>query len=225
MLFKIAWRNIWRNRTRSGVVIASVGVGLFAGMFMMAFFWGLAKQEIDSAVETQLSHIQIHTPAFPDDKEPFDTIALAGAMIDQLKKEAGVKAVSGRVVTKGMITSSSTAAGVEIHGIVPDDEKKISTISEDIVEGSYFNNGKNNEILVGRKLAEKLDVRLHSKIVLTFQSADGTLTAGSFRIAGIFRSRNAVFDETTVFTRMDDLGQLLGTGSGIHEIAILLKEG
>ena len=74
MLFKVAWRNIWRNKMRSIVVIASVAIGLFAGMFMMAFFWGLAKQEIDIAVETQLSHIQIHNPAFPDDKEVNYTI-------------------------------------------------------------------------------------------------------------------------------------------------------
>jgi ABC-type lipoprotein release transport system permease subunit len=61
--------------------------------------------------------------------------------------------------------------------------------------------------------------------VLTFQSKSGDLTAGSFRIAGIFRSRNSTFDESTVFTKFDDLAQLLGTGDGIHEIAIILKDG
>ena len=70
MIFIIAWRNIWRNKMRSIVVIASVSVGLFAAMFIDAFFWGLAKQDISNAVETQLSHIQIHNPAFPDDKDP-----------------------------------------------------------------------------------------------------------------------------------------------------------
>ena len=71
MLFKIAWRNNWRNRTRSLVVIASVAIGLFAGMFMMAFFQGMAKQEIhDSTVETLVSSIwQFHNPAFIDDKD------------------------------------------------------------------------------------------------------------------------------------------------------------
>ena len=52
MIFKVAWRNIWRNKLRSLVVIASVAVGLFAGMFMMAFYSGLAKQEIASVIET-----------------------------------------------------------------------------------------------------------------------------------------------------------------------------
>jgi len=225
MLFKIAWRNIWRNRTRSLVVIASVAVGLFAGMFMMAFFQGAVKQEIDSTVETQLSHMQFHNPAFIDDKDANYTIYNGGAIIDILKKDTKVKAVSGRVITTGMISSSSTAAGVEIHGIIPGDEKAVSSISQDIVEGTYFTGLKKNEIVIGKKLAEKLAVKLHNKIVLTFQSKSGDLTAGSFRIAGIFRSRNSTFDETTVFTQFGDLAGLLGTGNEVHEIAVMLKDG
>jgi putative ABC transport system permease protein len=225
MLFKIAWRNIWRNKTRSTVVIASVAVGLFAGMFMMAFFWGLAIQEIDSAVDIQLSHIQIHNLSFSDDKDVNFTVENGPAIINEIRRDTNVNAVSGRVITSGMISSSSTASGVEIHGIIPADEKSVSSIYRDIVEGDYFTGEKKNEIVIGKKLAEKLGLKLHSKIVLTFQSKSGDLTAGSFRIAGIFQSRNSTFDESTVFTKFDDLAQLLGTGDGIHEIAIILKDG
>jgi len=229
MLFKIAWRNIWRNRTRSLVVIASVAVGLFAGMFMIAFVGGLAKQEIESTIETQLSHIQFHNPLFIDDKEITDTIANAGQIISQLKTNADVKAVTGRLITMGMVSSSSSASGVEIHGINPADEKAITSIARDIVEGSYFTGLKKNEVLknevlIGKKLAEKLGIKLHNKIVLTFQSKAGELTAGSFRIVGIFRSRNSMFDQMTVFTRFDELASLTGTGTSIHEIAVMLKD-
>lgn len=225
MLFKIAWRNIWRNRMRSLVVIAAVAVGLFAGMFIMAFFQGAINQEIDSMVQTQLSHIQFHNPGFIDDKGVNDTIASGDAIIHRLKENPQVKAVSGRVITTGMISSSSTASGVEIHGIVPEDEKSVSSISKDVIEGAYFTGVRKNEIVIGEKLAGKLGVKLHNKIVLTFQSKTGDLTAGSFRIAGIFRSRNSSFDQMTVFTRFDDLAAILGTGAQVHEIAVLLKDG
>ncbi len=225
MLFKIAWRNIWRSKTRSIVVIASVAVGLFAGMFIMAFFWGLVNQEIESAVETQLAHIQIHDPAFPDDKDVNDTIPNSNSIITKLLKDSNVKAISCKAITMGMISSSSTASGVEIHGINPKDERAVSSISQNIIEGVYFTDTKKNEIVIGKKLAEKLAVKLHSKIVLTFQSKNGDLTAGSFRVAGIFRSRNSGFDQMIVFTKFNDLAQLLNTGKGIHEIAIILKDG
>jgi putative ABC transport system permease protein len=224
MLFKIAWRNIWRNRTRSLVVIASVAVGLFAGMFMMAFFEGMAKQDVENTVETQLSHIQFHNPSFPADKAANYIIQNGPALIAKLKKDINIKAVSGRLVTTGMISSSSTALGVEIHSVVPSDEKAVSSIWKDIIQGAYFSGLKKNEIVIGQKLAEKLGIKLHNKIVLTFQSTTGDLTAGSFRIAGIFRSPNSAFDESTVFTQADDLAALLGTGNGIHEIAIILKD-
>ncbi|HTA83837.1 MAG TPA: FtsX-like permease family protein [Bacteroidia bacterium] len=224
MLFKVAWRNIWRNTTRSLVVIASVAAGLLAGMFLIAFFQGFVKQDVNNAVEAQLAHIQIHNPAFGDDKDVNDTITNASAIVEKLRKDVNVKSVSGRAITMGMISSSSTASGVEIHGVNPGDEKNISSISQNVVEGVYFD-GKKNEIVIGKKLADKLGVKLHNKIVLTFQSKSGDLTAGSFRIAGIFRSRNSAFDEMTVFTNFDDVAQLLGTGNGIHEIAILLKDG
>lgn len=224
MLLKVAWRNIWRNKMRSLVVIASVAVGLFAGMFMISFALGLVNQEIGTAVETQLSHIQIHNPLFPDDKDVNYTIHNGPAIIDELKKDTNVKAVSARIITTGMISSPASASGVEIHGIVPADEKAVSSISQDISKGVYFTGAKKNEIVIGEKLAEKLDVKLHSKIVLTFQSKSGDLTAGSFRVAGIFRSRNSVFDETIVFTRFDDLAEVLGTDAGVHEIAIILKD-
>ena len=225
MLFKIAWRNIWRNRTRSLVVISAVAIGLFAGMFIMAFFQGAINQEIESMVETQLSHIQFHNPAFIDDKEVNDTIANGSAIINRLKNNPAVKAVSGRLITTGMISSTSTASGVEIHGIIPDDERLVSNLAKDVIEGAYFTGGKKNEIVIGEKLAGKLGVKLHNKIVLTFQSKTGDLTAGSFRIAGIFRSRNSAFDEMTVFTRFDDLAAILSTSNEMHEIAIVLKDG
>jgi len=224
MLLKIAWRNIWRNKTRSLVVIASVAVGLFAGMFMLAFFWGLMNQEIESAVETQLSHMQFHNRAFIDDKDVRANIVNAASIVENLKKDVQVKSVSKRIITTGMITSSSAVSGVEIHGIVPRDEKTVSSISNNIVEGTYFTDTKKNEIVIGKKLAEKLGVTLHRKIVLTFQSKSGDIISGSFRIAGIFRSRNSAFDMSTVFTHFDDLAQLLGTGTDVHEIAVILKD-
>jgi ABC-type lipoprotein release transport system permease subunit len=191
----------------------------------MAFLLGFVNQEIETAVETTLSHLQIHNPAFPEDKAAGDTIADASRLTGQLRENPSVKAVSARVITTGMISSSSTATGVEIHGIAPADEKKVSSLSQDIVVGGYFTGGKKNEIVIGKKLAGKLGVKLSGKIVLTFQSVNGDLTAGAFRITGIFRSRNAGVDESTVFTQFRDLAALLGTGDGVHEIAIMLTDG
>ena len=73
MLIQIAWRNIWRNKTRSFVVISSIIIGLWAGVFMLAFSWGMYKNNIDDTVFKQLSHIQIHHPLFKEETDSYPT--------------------------------------------------------------------------------------------------------------------------------------------------------
>ena len=224
MLFKIAWRNIWRNKTRSIVVIAAVAAGLFAGMFMMAFFGGVVKQDVATAVQTQLAHIQIHHPLFPEDKGLGYAIPNGMQLIEKLQTNPGLKGVTGRVITTGMISSASDAAGVEIQGIDPESEKRVSNVFSYIKEGNYFTKDKKNEIVIGQKLADKLRLILHGKVVLTVVDRDGNLTAGSFRITGIFRSNYSTFDASTVFIKREESAAFLHTQDQIHEIAILLKE-
>lgn len=224
MLFRLAWRNIWRNKLRSTVLVLSVIIGLWAGMFIMSFSWGLNKEHVKDVIETQLSHIQIHHPDFQEDKMVEYTISNGDVIKEKLKADSRVKGVASRNITSGMISSPSYAAGVMIYGIKPEEEKSVTTILAAVIKGSDFTNEKRSELLIGEKLAEKLGVKLKNKIVLTFQSKSGEITSGSFRIVGIFKTKNSENDESTVYTRFSDLSQLLGTGKDIHEIAVLLKE-
>ena len=59
-VIKIAWRNIWRNKLRSLTVILSMVLGLFSGLFAVSMMLGLNDQRMGSAVDSYLSHIQIH---------------------------------------------------------------------------------------------------------------------------------------------------------------------
>ena len=69
MIFKIAWRNIWRSKLRSFTVMGSVIIGVWSLSFMLAFFAGFIEAYVSSAIENDLSHIQLHHPDFKKDKE------------------------------------------------------------------------------------------------------------------------------------------------------------
>jgi ABC-type lipoprotein release transport system permease subunit len=87
----------------------------------------------------------------------------------------------------------------------------------------FFTDGKKNSIVVGQKLAEKLKVHIRSKIVLTFQDKDGNLVGGAFRVIGIFKSSNSMFDESNVFVQRSDLARLAAFDPNTaNEIAIRL---
>jgi ABC-type lipoprotein release transport system permease subunit len=80
-------------------------------------------------------------------------------------------------------------------------------------------------VVVGQALTENLKVRLHSKIILTFQDMQGNLTGGAFRICGIYRTSNTVFDEMNIFVNHEDIIPLLNARPGTcHEIAIRMSD-
>lgn len=224
MLVQIAWRNIWRNKTRSYVVIGSIVIGLWASIFILAFAWGLYKNNIDESVDRQLSHIQIHHPEFAHQQESKFVIEHSDSILSLVQKDDRVKAASARTITKGMISSPTTASGVTVYGISPAAEKKQIGLNENLVEGDYFTSGRDNEIFVGEKLAKKLKIKLRSKVVVTFTDIESNMVSAAFRVGGIYRSRNLSLDEVNVYVQKQALDHLLGLKSSeSNELAILLK--
>jgi ABC-type lipoprotein release transport system permease subunit len=224
MLFRIAWRNIWRNKTRSIVILVAVAIGLWAGIFLMAFYNGMIEQRIRSAIESEISHIQLHHPGFRKDHDLRFFLPDGWKMVESLKKEAGVKIVGGRLIIYGMAASAAGSAGVRINGVTADTEAELTKLSQKIVSGKYFSGAGKNEILVGRILAKKLKLDLHSKTILTFTDRDGNIASGAFRIAGIYQTVNTPYDESNVFIRAEDAGLLAGLPGQLNEIALLLEK-
>jgi len=224
MLVQIAWRNIWRNKMRSFVVIGSIILGIWAGIFILAFSWGLYQSNIHDSVYKQLSHIQIHHPSFRVENDPKFSISGTDKILDSLHSDKRILSASSRVISTGMITSPTTASGVKILGIDPSSEEKQTGLNENVINGNYFGSGKDNEILIGEKLAKKLKVKIRSKVILTFVNIDSEMISAAFRIGGIYRSKNTSLDEVNVFVLKDHLRDLLYLKpTESNEIAILLK--
>lgn len=225
MLFQIAWRNIWRNQSRSLVVISSIIIGVWAGIFILSFSWGLYKNNIDESVYRQLSHIQIHHPTFGEASDSKYTIQNTDEILQQFHSNNLIASVSSRVIAAGMITSPTTASGVKIYGINPLAEITQIRLNESVIEGVYFKSGKENEILIGEKLAKKLKIKLKSKVVLTFTNVQSEITSSAFRVGALYKSKNSSLDEVTVYVQQKYLQKLLELQpSKSNEIAILVKE-
>ncbi|HTR82285.1 MAG TPA: FtsX-like permease family protein [Bacteroidota bacterium] len=221
MIFRISWKNVWRSKKRSGIVIAAIALGLWGGLFAAGVMDGMGETMVNSAIERELTHIQIHAPGFRDEKEIGMVIPGADTVLAFVSGLPSVYAVTGRCIIDGMASSPSSSQGVMIKGIVPSAEESATAIRKEIVEGSYLDSAGSNAIIIGKKLAEKLDVRVRSKIVLTFQNPDGSLVYGAFRVAGIFQTASSQYDGLTLYVTQHDLFPLLGS-SMIHEIGIRL---
>ena len=225
MIIKIAWRNIWRNKIRSLTVVGSIVIGVWALTFMLAFYDGFVSMYISSAVENDLSHIQIHNPEFVDEKEIKYTIDDYSEIIKVLSSDNDILSFATRSLNSGMIANSKGSRGCEIRGIVPDDEAKLTKLDKKIVDGNYFGaTKKKNPIIIGKKLADKMKLKVKSKVVLTFQKKDGELTSAAFKVIGIYKCSNSIFEEINLFVQQKDLRRLLEDDHLIHEIAFLLKD-
>ncbi|RMG19955.1 MAG: ABC transporter permease [Bacteroidetes bacterium] len=224
MLIKIAWRNVWRNRIRSLVVICSIALGLLGGVFLASFSWGMNESRAQNMIETQLSHIQIHTPEFRDDPQVKYFIPQGQQILQDIMAKPEVKAATGRVKVTGMLSSTKGGLGVQIQGVHAESEALVTKLNTKVVEGKYFEGVSHNPILVGQKLAERLKLGVRKKVVLTFQDINGNITAGAFRIAGIYKTINSKYDEANVFVRAEDLQPLLGIDGQVHEVALLLHK-
>ncbi|MEE4259699.1 MAG: FtsX-like permease family protein [Bacteroidales bacterium] len=225
MLFSISWRNIWRNKVRSLVIIFSIALGIFAGVAATAFMKGLAEQRIQKVINTELSYMQIHKEGFRQNSDFKLYMPDAANLAMEIQNIPHVKGASQRIIVQSMIASAETASGVLIAGVNPELESKVTNIHDRIIDGAYFEGIKKNPVVIGKKLAEKLNVKVKSKLVITLQDTANNVISGLFRVSGIFTSNNNVYDETHVFVRYDDLQRLSALPEGVaHEIAVNIDD-
>lgn len=224
MLTQLAWKNIWRNKVRSLIVVVAIMLGIWAGTFILGYAFGMVEQRLEDAIQNEISHLQIHHPDFTKDNEPQFSIPGSADLLAQLESNQQVKAVSGRAVVFGMINAPSNSSGGKFIGIDPEKEGALTGLPDKIIDGEYLADSDKNKIVIGKKLADKMKVKVRSKLVLTFHDANGQIVAGAFRVKGIYASYNSAIEEMNVYVNLPDLNSLLNPQDPFHEIAILLED-
>ncbi len=223
MLLRIALRNIWRNKKRSIIIMISVSLGLFAGIFLMAFYNGMIEQRINNAIKGEVSHLQLFHPEFRKDYELKYSISDGYNILNQIKQNPNVKASAARLLIRGMFGTASGSAGVTIHGIMPEEEHQLTDIKNNITQGEYFSKTKKNEIIISERLAKKYNVGLNKKVVITFLDKEGNISSNAFKICGLYKTINGPLDEVNVFTYIHDLDKMAGQENECNQIAVLLN--
>jgi putative ABC transport system permease protein len=249
MIPSLSWKNIWRNKVRSLIVMGAMAFGIFGGLFSTAVYKGMSDRRMKEALTKETAHIQLHDPRFMENPEVGLTLTDPDGLVAFAESLPGVKAAAGRLKIMTMINSPSATSGVTLSGIDPEREKRISELHTAVYDsatlavklkitdpavagtwlrdstGTWFGSAQRNPVVIGEKLARKLKVKVNSRVVLTFQAADGNLTGGSFRVCGIYRMDNKAFEETNVFVRKSDLALLAALPEGsAHEVAVFMDD-
>ncbi len=225
MITQISWKNVWRNKARSLVIMSAISLGLFGGIFAYALMMGGTLQRINSAIKYETACLQIHNPAFLLDEDLKNSIPQAEKIEAHLKNIPEIKGFSERLISTGMISTAYASSGLTVNGIYPEKEKQVTQLSESMMKGKYLNDKDQIPIVIGRKMAEKLNVELGDKLILSVPQEDGNVAYGAFILKGIYNTHNDMFDGVQAFVKKSDLSKLLDVDEHLtSEIAISLYD-
>lgn len=152
---------MWRNPVRTGVVVSSIAVGVFAGVFTVAMMAGMVNQRIDAALNEEISHIQLTAKDFRTNFDQSLIITDSDEKSTTIARVPGVTDICRRTVLSGMANTATKSKGVQIIGIDPEQEKKIFSIYNKVMPGTgdYFGTqSKYNLALIGQDLAKELNI-------------------------------------------------------------------
>jgi putative ABC transport system permease protein len=229
-LLQLAWRNLWRNPRRTFITMAAIALGYAMLMFVACLMAGLRWQMIENGTRLVLSQIQVHAPGYYPNRSIQKTIGGGkgtdvSALLTAIGADSRVYATAPRVYGYGLVNSGHRSAGVELFGVVPDQEPKVTVLNTQIVKGNYLSDQVPMGVVVGDKLASTIGVQLGSQIVLLTQAADGSMGNDLYSIVGVFHTGLDALDRSVVLMSLSSLQKLLNLAPGrIHEVGIRLDQ-
>ena len=220
----IAGRSLWRNPRRTLITASGAAFAVFAYVFLFGYYDGFGEQAIDTSTRYLTGHAQIERPGFRTNYAPEIAIDRPNELV---ARTAAVRAVAGvalRVQAQAIVSSATKSEGVALIGVDPATEPSVTFIDKTVRQGTALRSGQDRDAVIGRKLAEKLDVRVGEKIVVMVQAADHELGTAAYRVAGIFATESASFDGSIVYVTLPAAQKLLALGDRVSTINIRLQD-
>jgi ABC-type lipoprotein release transport system permease subunit len=225
MFLSLAWRNIWRNKRRTLVILAAIVTGVWCMVFLGALMRGMMVEMVNNGISTLTGHIQIHHRGYHSDPVIENSMTDPDRVQDVLHKSLPPGSLwSNRVRVNAVANNARHNAGVTLVGMDPKAEAKVSFIGKAVTEGEYLKPGDDYGILMGHALLEKFETRLGHKLILMSQDTTKQIASRAFRIKGVFRAEQRATEKQFVFVTKKAAQDMLKLGDGISEIAVLLPD-
>ncbi len=217
MLLKMALRNLWRNKRRSLITSLAIALGLAMLIFASGFADGAHGQMIEAGVQSMAGHVVIQGEGYQERRESEivvpDSPAVAASLAEILPQARIVK----RVYLQGLLTSPAGSVGVGISAVEPSEEAQVNDIDDKLVDGAYLGDD-DRAIVMGRALAQTLDVGIGDKVVLMAQHA-GEIESQLFRVCGLFEVGIDEIDGFHAQIPLPAAQELLGLGDDVTQIS------
>ncbi len=220
LLGRLAWRNLWRNHRRTGIMLTAIVLGTWAMIFLTALMRGMVTEMIEDGIDALPGHVQVHHPDFSDDPSVANLIPLADEELRARFTTGGIERWATRVRVPAVVTSEYDSRGVTLLGIDPALEEGMTFVDYRTVEGRFLEDVDDSGIVIGKKLAEILSTDVGKRIVVMSQDPENDIADRGFRIVGLFTANVETFEEAFAFAGKKTVQDLLQIGSSVSEAIV-----
>jgi putative ABC transport system permease protein len=224
-MFKIALRNIFRNRRRTFLTGLSIAVAVMIVIYLWSLIMGVIEDMTDNFIKSSTGHVRILNREYlrREAMLPLEAnVADYQALEQIIKADKDVTVQTGRIKFGVLLNYQGGNKPIMGIGIDPSKEEKVFGLSQKIVSGRPIVWGA-EEMNIGDKLARELNVNVGDTLTILTQTAYGSIAAMNLKIVGVFRYGAASIDNRTFYMPLDKAQRLLDLEGRVTEIFILVK--
>lgn len=222
---KLAWRNMWRNWRRTAIALVAIVLGLILLLFMDGLIRGSDQAIFGNAVRLYGGNLMVHAPGYRAKASRLPLLPLedADAVVQAARAQPHVVAAAKRIHTAGIASSREGTYAVEITGIEPEVEAPLSIQAQNIAEGRFLQADDGDAILIGKGLADRLQVATGDRLVLLGHSKNETMRQHTMTVVGIYDLKLAEIEKRLVFINLPDAQTLYNLRDQATEVSISLE--
>lgn len=221
MLLRLSWRNLWRNHRRTYIMLGAISVGVWAMIFMTALMRGMVDDMLNQGIRNLPGHIQIQHPEFLDDPSVVNSMDEPDGELLIALNQPGAKRWASRIKVPAVIASERESRGINLIGVEAEAESDISGIPAQISAGRFLESNHDKGVVIGAKLAQRLETRLGKRVVVMSQDPDNNISERGFRVVGIYRAEMPGLEEYNVYAALGSLQKLLRIEGRVSQVILV----
>lgn len=223
MIVKLTWRNLWRNKRRTMITMASVSFAVVLAVLMQSLQKGVFDNLIKNVVSFYSGYLQVHKKGYWDEQVIENSFALNDTLLNKAGQVAGVQTVVPRIESYALASSGTITKGCMVCGTDPLREDKLTQLSGKLIKGKYFS-AESNSVMLGAALAELLGLTVNDTLVLLGQGFQGSLAAGKYPVSGILRFGSPQLNESMVYLPISAVQDFLGAEGRATSLALKITD-
>lgn len=222
-LIRLAWKNLWRNRHRTLIAMASIFFAVLLAVVTSSLQQGVFDNMIKNVVSFYSGYLQVQHPGYWDERILDNTFPERSDRLQAIRKNPEITAVAPRLESFALASSLELTKGCMVVGISPREEDLITGLSGKVVEGRYLAEGDSG-VLVGQGLARRLKVQVGDTIVLLGQGFQGATAAGKYVIQGILKFGSPDLNNQFLFLTLPQAQSLYGAEARLTSYVLSLQD-